>query len=83
MSLWITILDILGSSTPMRVTVDAKGRRPAGVLRHNKYSYHRRKVVWDKMAELVRAGWTAQTAIDRIHAAYGAGVSVTTIINQM
>lgn len=35
MSLWTTILDILGSSTPMRVTVDAKGRRPAGVLRHD------------------------------------------------
>ena len=37
MSLWTTILDILGSSTPMRFTVDAKGRRPVGVLRHVRY----------------------------------------------
>ena len=29
-----------------------------------KCSYHRRKVVWEKIAELIRAGWTAQTAID-------------------
>jgi hypothetical protein len=49
----------------------------------NKYSYHRRKVVWDKIAELVRAGWTAQAAIDRIYTVYGANATVTTIINQM
>jgi hypothetical protein len=64
------------------------GRKPAKDFTaeergRNKYSYHRRKVVWEKIAELVRAGWTAQAAIDRIHAAYGANASVTTIINQM
>ena len=48
-----------------------------------KYMYHRRKVVWDKVAELVRAGHTAQVAIDRIYQAYGRNQSVTTIINRM
>ena len=45
--------------------------------------YHRRKVVWDKIAELVRAGCTADAAIDRICSAYGVNASVTAIINQM
>jgi hypothetical protein len=48
-----------------------------------KYSYHRRKVVWDKMAELIRAGHTAQTAADLIYQAYGANTPTTRIINQM
>jgi hypothetical protein len=48
-----------------------------------KYSYHRRKVVWDKIAELIRAGHTAQTAIDRIYQAYGVNATTTHIINQM
>jgi hypothetical protein len=48
-----------------------------------KYSYHRRKVVWDKIAELVRAGHTAQVAIDRIYQVYGQASIVTSIINQM
>jgi hypothetical protein len=64
------------------------GRKPAKNFNaqergQNKYSYHRRKVVWDKIAELVRAGYTSDAAIGRIHAAYGAGATVTTIINQM
>lgn len=48
----------------------------------NKYKYHRRKVVWDVIARLVRGGRTAQTAVDMIYNAYG-HVSVTAIINQM
>lgn len=49
-----------------------------------KYSYHRRKVVWDKIAELIRAGHTAQTAVDLIYEAYGGvNIPVTRIINQM
>ena len=59
------------------------GRKPAKDFTaqgrgQNKCSYHRRKVVWEKIAELIRAGWTAQAAIDRIHAAYSANASVTT-----
>jgi hypothetical protein len=48
-----------------------------------KYAYHRRKVVWDKIAEKIRAGWTANTAIDAIYNHYGRGTSVTIIINTM
>mmetsp|Transcript_3711 Transcript_3711/g.5065 ORF Transcript_3711/g.5065 Transcript_3711/m.5065 type:complete len:468 (-) Transcript_3711:47-1450(-) len=48
----------------------------------NKYKYHRRKVVWEVIARLVRGGRTAQAAIDMIYAAYGHG-SVTSIINRM
>ena len=48
-----------------------------------KYSYHRRKVVWDKIAEMIRAGHTAQTAIDRIYQAYGVNTTTTRIINLM
>ena len=48
-----------------------------------KYNYHRRKVVWDVVAALVRAGYSSQVAIDRIYQAYGRHKSVTWIINQM
>ena len=51
-----------------------------------KYKYHRRKVVWDQVTIMIRAGHTAQTAIDRILEVYGGGEnrrSVTMIINQM
>lgn len=48
-----------------------------------KYSYHRRKVVWDVIAGLVRAGHTSNVAIDRIYDVYGRGQSVTNIINRM
>jgi hypothetical protein len=36
-----------------------------------KDKFHRRKVVWDCVATLVRAGLTAHVAIDRIHQIYG------------
>jgi hypothetical protein len=48
-----------------------------------KYNYHRRKVVWEKIAEMIRAGHTANTAIDAILVAYGEGTPVTRIINLM
>jgi hypothetical protein len=48
-----------------------------------KYNYHRRKVVWDAIAALVRAGHTADVAIDRIYEIYGQNQSVTAIINHM
>ena len=48
-----------------------------------KYNYHRRKVVWDAIAELIRSGWTANTARDRIQEVYGRNLSITSIINQM
>ena len=48
-----------------------------------KFKFHRRKHVWDCVAELVRAGFTAQVAIDRICQVHGEDSAVTTIINKM
>jgi Transcriptional activator of glycolytic enzymes len=46
------------------------------------HRYHRRKVVWDLIAGLVRQGHTADTGRDRIYAVYAGGqTSVTNIIN--
>ena len=47
----------------------------------SKYKFHRRKIVWDIISALVRAGHTADTAVDRIYAVYGGQKSVTDIIN--
>ena len=46
-----------------------------------KHKYHRRNVVWKIIDGLVKLGYSAETAIDRIHAVYGEGTSVTNIIN--
>ena len=48
-----------------------------------KHKYYRRKVIWDCISALVRAGFTAQVAIDRIYNVYGLNAPVTRIINQM
>ena len=45
--------------------------------------YHRRRVVWDAIATMVRAGHTATVAVDRIYDAYGRDQSVTKIIRAM
>jgi hypothetical protein len=46
--------------------------------------YHRRKVVWDCIAELVRAGFTSQVAIDHVYQVYGEKSTVTrSITNRM
>jgi hypothetical protein len=42
-----------------------------------------RKLVLNCIATLVRAGFTAQVAIDRIYQVYGENATVTTIINRM
>ena len=34
-----------------------------------KYSYHKRKIAWDMIDQLIRAGYTAQTAINKIYLA--------------
>jgi hypothetical protein len=49
----------------------------------SKYSYHRRKVVWDVVAELVWGGWLAEVACDKIYEVYGHQRSVTSIVNSM
>ncbi len=64
------------------------GRKPAknftAVERGRvKYAYYRRKIVWEMIAGLVRAGHTAQVAIDMIYEIYGASTGVTTILRTM
>jgi hypothetical protein len=64
------------------------GRRPAKSFSATergrvKHMYHRRKVVWDVLANLVRAGMTAQQAIDKIYSVYGADKSNGSLINCM
>jgi hypothetical protein len=49
-----------------------------------RYTYARRLVFWQKTSEMVRMGYTAERAIDRIYIAYAnCGSSVTKIINAM
>jgi hypothetical protein len=48
-----------------------------------KFKYSRCKVVWELIALLVWSGLMAAVAINRIYAVYGAGTSVTNIINQL
>ena len=48
-----------------------------------KYTFHRRKVAWDKISEMVRSGWNSAEACNRIYTVYGRRSSITTIINVM
>ena len=64
------------------------GRKPARLFTRVergrvKCLYCRRKVLWEAVARLVRAGYTAHVAIDRIYEAYGVDKTVSQIINQM
>ena len=47
----------------------------------SKYSFW--KAFWDKTAEMVRAGYTAQVACDKMYACYGESISVTDILRKM
>ena len=49
----------------------------------NKFTYSRRKVVWDAVEKLMKRGNAAEVAIDRILAVYGRDKSVTNVINRM
>jgi len=64
------------------------GRKAAKLFSYSergrcKHRYHRRKIVWDLIGGLVRAGHTAQVEMDRIYTVYGGNTSVTTIINSI
>jgi Transcriptional activator of glycolytic enzymes len=50
---------------------------------HVRYKFHQRKVVWDKIAQMIRQGHTYLTAIDEIYRVYGESSTVTEIINRM
>jgi hypothetical protein len=49
----------------------------------DKYKYYRRNVVWQKVSELVRGGFTAESACDRIYSVYGASSTVSDIIKAL
>ena len=64
------------------------GEKPAKDFTHeergkNKCMYCRRKVFWDVVSNLVRAGHTSDVAIDKVYQAYGRSTSVTRILVQM
>ena len=64
------------------------GRKPAKDFSYHergkvKHTYSFRKVVWDKVSELVRAGMTAQVACDSIHKVYGEKCSISNIIRRI
>ena len=64
------------------------GRKPAKLFTPTergrcKYVYHRRKVVWDRVASMIQAGYTAETAINSLYSHYGREKPVTAIINEM
>jgi hypothetical protein len=48
-----------------------------------KHTYTRRKAAWDAIAYQVRAGHTAERAIDRLYEHYGRNLTATQIINQL
>ena len=48
-----------------------------------KYKYSRSKVIWSTIATLVRSGFTANVAMDRIYQVYGGDSTVTSIINRL
>ena len=69
-------------------TVGLEGRKPAKLYSSTergrcKYKYTRRRVVWQKIEELVLAGFTSHAAIDMILDHYGKEKSVTQVINLM
>jgi len=64
------------------------GRRAARLFSRQergrvKTIYTRRKVIWDEIARLVRAGDTHTTAIDHIYQAYGPTLLITTITKKI
>ena len=49
----------------------------------DKYKYYRRNVVWQKVSELVRGGFAAESACDRIYSVYGASSPVSDVIKAL
>ena len=48
-----------------------------------KYVYYRKKVFWDKVAEMVRGGFDSITACNKVYELYGENISVTKSLTQM
>jgi hypothetical protein len=49
----------------------------------DRFKYYKRNVFWVQVSEMVRAGHSADRAIDLIYRAYGSNLSVTKIIKKM
>jgi hypothetical protein len=50
---------------------------------HVKHKYTMRKIFWDKVTLMIRSGYSAQTAIDKIYEVYSTRHSVTKILRLM
>jgi hypothetical protein len=66
---------IEGRKAARKFSIKERGR--------NRFTYNRRKIVWDKISELIREGHSHLTAIDEIYDTYGRDATVTTIINKL
>jgi len=49
----------------------------------SKHTYSKRRHVWNKISEMIRAGFSADVAIDKIYKAYGESLPVSRIILTM
>ena len=49
----------------------------------DRYNYYRRNVFWSQVSLMIRAGYTAETACDKIYFVYGASLPVSKIIKLM
>ena len=75
-TLWLEYTTGIGGRKAARLfTTQERGQ--------NKFKYSRRKVVWDTISGLIRAGLSADVACDRLYAVYGQNMSVTRIINAL
>ena len=75
-TLWTEYMYGVGGRKPAKdFTAAERGRQ--------RHKYCRRKVVWEIIGRLVRAGYTAEAAIGRIHQSYGHNLSVTKIIDRI
>ena len=74
--LWHEFQFGLNGSKPAReFTLKERGK--------NKSLYCRRKVFWDTVSLLVRAGFTSKIAINKVYQVYGRSTSVTIILVMM
>jgi Transcriptional activator of glycolytic enzymes len=69
-------------------TTGLNGKKPASQFTReergkDKHKFHRRKILWDAIGKLTRAGLSSQVAIDRIHALYGRNQSITCIFERI
>ena len=49
----------------------------------DRYNYYKRNVFWSQVSLMIRAGYTAETACDKIYSVYGACLPVSKIIKLM